>query len=219
ADLRVNLLISIRDDAYTKLDCFKDEIANLFEDSIRIPPLSRVEARAAISGPIERYNRFYAAGRRRIFIEPELIEAALDQVETDKVSFDETGGGTARVTAATPEDVGIETPFMQLVMKRLWEEEVASGSDTLRLSTLERLAEGELNGAQSIAREHLLSAMNVLTDNERDIAFRIFYRLVTPSRAKIACTNDDLAESEGLDQAQLASVLERLLSGSNRILR
>jgi tetratricopeptide (TPR) repeat protein len=219
-DLRVNFLISIRDDAYTKLDCFKDEISNLFDDSIRIPPLQRDEARAAINGPLERYNSFYAAGRKRIFIEPELIEAVLEQVETDKVSLaDAGGGGGARTKAAGSHDAGIETPFLQLVMKRLWEEEMASGSNTLRLSTLNHLAKGRMNGAQSIAREHLLSAMNALTEDEKDVASRIFYRLVTPSRKKIACTNYDLAESEGLDQVQLAPVLEKLLAGSNRILR
>src|SRR5262249_44113887 len=57
ADLRVNFLISIRDDAVAKLDCFKGRIPKLFSNYLRVEHLRRDAAISAIRGPLEEYNR------------------------------------------------------------------------------------------------------------------------------------------------------------------
>ncbi len=52
-----NLLIGIRDDSLALLDTFQRPIPNLLGNRLRLDRLDRAEARAAIVGPLERYNQ------------------------------------------------------------------------------------------------------------------------------------------------------------------
>src|ERR687883_515761 len=106
----------------------------------------------------------------------------------------------------------IETPYLQLVMQRLWEEERADGSRTLRLATLERLG-----GAERIVAEHLERALGTLGPDERDEAARVFNHLVTPSGTKIAHGPDDLAKYAAAPQEEVREVVEGLTRA--RVLR
>jgi WD40 repeat protein len=110
-------------------------------------------------------------------------------------------------------DERVETPYLQLVMTRLWAEEMAAGSGALRLATLTRLG-----GAQRIVRTHLDDAMGSLPAEEQEIAARVFHHLVTPSGTKIAHTAADLSAYAQVPEASLDRVLEEL-SGRARILR
>lgn len=211
SDLNVHFLISMRDDGLAKLDRFQGRIPTLFDNRLGIAHLDRSAARAAIEQPIEQFNRLYAAGRQRVSIEPELVEAVLDQVKTGAVTVGEAGRGLIKGQAA---EAQIETPYLQLVMNRLWEEDVRAGSHTLRLKTLETLG-----GAQRIVRTHLDAAMKALPRNDQDVAARVFHYLVTPSGAKIAHTIPDLATYAELPQEKLRPVMERLSGADIRILR
>jgi WD40 repeat protein len=211
SDLNVHFLISIRDDALAKLDRFQGQIPTLFENRLSIDHLDQTAARAAIENPIQQYNRLYAAGRQRISIEPELVEAILDQVKTGQVVVGEAGRGVIKGQAAVAQ---IETPYLQLVMNRLWEEDVSASSYSLRLKTLETLG-----GAQRIVRTHLDAAMKALPQNEQDVAARVFHYLVTPSGTKIAHTIPDLAGYSELPREHLLPVMEKLSGGDIRILR
>src|SRR6185503_6127600 len=51
-NLHVNVLLSIRDDAWSKLDRFEGRIPRLFANYIRVEHLSRAAAREAIERPI-----------------------------------------------------------------------------------------------------------------------------------------------------------------------
>lgn len=210
-DLNVNFLISIRDDGLAKLDRFQGRIPTLFDNRLGIDHLDRSAARAAIEQPIEQFNRLYAAGRQRVGIEPELVEAILDQVKTGEVTVGEAGRGVIKGQVG---ETRIETPYLQLVMNRLWEEDVGASSHTLRLKTLENLG-----GAQRIVRTHLDAAMKTLPRNEQDIAAQIFHYLVTPSGAKIAHTIPDLASYSELSKEKLVPVMERLSGSDIRVLR
>ena len=76
----------------------------------------------------------------------------------------------------------IETPYLQLVMTRLWDEEMRAGSSTFcGWRRCDRLG-----GAERIVRTHLDKTMSALPPNEQDIAARVFHYLVTPSGTKIA---------------------------------
>jgi hypothetical protein len=209
--LNVNFLISIRDDGLAKLDRFQGRIPTLFDNRLGIDHLDRNAARDAITQPIEQFNRLYAAGRQRVSIEPELVEAVLDQVKTGQVMVGEAGRGVIKRDAAREQ---IETPYLQLVMNRLWDEEVRAGSHALRLKTLEKMG-----GAQRIVRTHLDAAMKALTRTDQDIAARVFHYLVTPSGAKIAHTIPDLATYSDLPSAKLLPVMEKLSGSDIRILR
>jgi Tol biopolymer transport system component len=150
---------------------------------------------------------------RAISIEPALVEAILNDPNllAGKLVLGEAGRGVVRGGLAPTQ---IETPYLQLVMTRLWDEEVRAGSRVLRLETLNRLG-----GAERIVRTHLDAAMSALPPSEQDTAARVFYHLVTPSGTKIAHTVPDLAEYARLPQAELTPVLDKLSSAAIRVLR
>jgi WD40 repeat protein len=106
----------------------------------------------------------------------------------------------------------VETPFLQLVMERLWSEEVTAHGSVLRLTTLEKLG-----GAQAIVHAHLGLAISQLDDDARALAASVFARLVTPSGSKIAYLPSDLAALEKVPLEQLTALLPRLADA--RILR
>jgi WD40 repeat protein/tetratricopeptide (TPR) repeat protein len=210
-DLRVSFLISIREDALAKLDRFKGRIPNLFDNYLRIEHLDREAARAAIEEPIQQYNRLRAADGQQVSIEQQLVEAVLEQVEPGQILPGDAGRGIVKGQATKAQ---IETPYLQLVMTRLWDEEMRHGSHILRLDTLDRLGR-----AKRIVETHLDEVMSTLPAEEQDIAARVFHYLVTPSGTKIAHTISDLAKYAELPGAQLTHVLEELCGGGDRILR
>ncbi|MFZ2614840.1 MAG: WD40 repeat domain-containing protein [Anaerolineae bacterium] len=209
-DLRVNFLIAIREDALARLDRFKGRIPRLFENYLRIQHLDVAAARDAIEQPLLTYNRLMAPVQP-VTIEPALVDEVLAQVQTNQVFVGESGRGAVSGAGGPAR---VETPYLQLVMSRLWAEEVQAGESVLRLATLQRLG-----GAERIVRTHLDTVISTLTPAEQDHAARIFHHLVTPSGTKIAHSVPDLAEYSGLTPAQLEPVLEKLSSSSMRILR
>jgi WD40 repeat protein len=208
-NLRVHFVLSLREDAWAKLDRFQGRIPRLFSNYVRIEHLSRKTARAAVEGPVAEWNRRLPPGERPIAVEPALVEAVIDQVRTGSVAIGVAG---AAVTGGSADE--IETPYLQLVLLRLWEAEVAEGSSVLRLSTLERLG-----GAERIVRTHLDSAMARLSPEQQKTAAPVFRYLVTPSGTKIAHRPSDLAEYTGLPEAEVAPVLVALSGADVRILR
>jgi WD40 repeat protein len=208
--LQANVLISIREDAYAKLDRFKGRIPFLYDNYLRVDHLDRDAARAAIEGPIEQWNRLVETAADHMEIEPELVDGVLDAVQTGSVVLGQSGRGT--VEQSTSGQTRIETPFLQLVLERLWDEELGAGSHLLRLRTLEHLG-----GAERIVRTHLDKAMDELSAEDEDVAARVFRQLVTPSGTKIAHLPSDLAALENVESAQLGRVLETLAAA--RILR
>lgn len=213
-DLRAKFLISIREDALAQLDLFKGRIPNLFHNHLRIEHLRRKAAIRAIEGPVDVFNRLYLKDeKRKIVVEPGLTEEVLNQVETGNIHVGDLGRGKV---AEQPGDRLIETPYLQIVMTRLWDEEMRAGSRVLRVKTLKKT----LGGAQRIVETHLKEVMaGKLTPRERDVAAQVFYYLVTPSGSKIALTLDDLKKYTGLPLDRIKGTLEKLSTGDVRILR
>jgi WD40 repeat protein len=205
--LRAYFLLCLREDALAELDRFKSRVPALFANSLRLEHLDRPSARQAIVGPVDQFNRLSQDGR--VEIEPALVDAVLDQVATGKVELGYAGRGTVR---KEEQEDRVETPFLSLVMERLWEAEQAGGSNVLRLRTLE-----ELGGAEQIVRDHLEEALESLPAESQEVAAEVFNHLVTPSGTKIAHGVADLAGYAGVEQAALAPVLQAL--ASERILR
>src|SRR5262249_41425615 len=54
--LRANVILSLRDDALSRLDVFKASIPNVFANYLRLDALDHAAATAAIVGPIRRWN-------------------------------------------------------------------------------------------------------------------------------------------------------------------
>jgi WD40 repeat protein len=206
--LRVRVLLSIREDALARLDRFRGRIPGLFGNSLRLDHLGRRAARGAIVGPVERYNAL-ARDDQRVAVEDAFIDAVLEQTTAGSIRFDEAGRG---VGLDERDETRIEAPYLQLVLERVWEEEIGSGSRTLRLATLE-----SLGGTTAIVRSHLRRAVEALPAHEQDVAAGIFRYLITPSGTKVAHETGDLAEYAGVDPVRLEGVLAAL--GRERILR
>ena len=207
-DLRVNFLLAIREDALAKLDAFKGRIPSVLGNYLRLDHLDAPAARAAIVEPVSEYNRL-VGDADRIEIEPELVDAVLEQVLAGKVSVGQAGRGAVEGGNGA---VRIEAPYLQLVMQRLWDEEQSAGSPRLRLETLQHLG-----GAEQIVNDHVDDALAKLTRPEQDIAARMLDHLVTPSGMKIAHGVGDLAKYAGTAEKELQPVLTKL--GDERILR
>ena len=202
--LRANFLLGLREDALAKLDAFKGRIPNLFANYLRLDHLDRDGARAAILGPVERWNELSG---ERVRVEPELVKAVLDQVAAGKVDVGRAGRGGIEA-----DEERIEAPYLQLVLERLWEAERERGSDVLQLATLR-----ELGGAEAIVRAHLERALGGLEPSQQNVAATIFGHLVTPSGSKIAHRPGDLAQYAAVREADVLPVLEAL--GRERIVR
>jgi hypothetical protein len=213
-DLRVSFLVSLREDALAQLDRFKGRIPNLFDNYLRIRHLDREAGHEAIEKPLDRFNEL-RGDAEPVSSEPALVEEVLDQVQSGRVLLGEAGqGGIGGLAAAGAGGEEIETPYLQLVMTRLWEKEMRAGSRVLRLSTLR-----ELGGAERIVRTHLDQVMDALSPQEQETAVRIFRHLVTPGGTKIALTASDLAYFTELPEPALEEVLRTLSRGDGRILR
>jgi hypothetical protein len=209
-DVRVNFLVSLREDALAKLDAFQGEIPKLFDNYLRIEHLDTDAARSAIIEPVARWNGL-APDEDGVVVEDELVEAVVEELQTGRVHV---GGGLGETLDATSAAPRIETPYLQLVMTRLWDEERRSGSRALRRATLERLG-----GAERIVATHLDEVLSVLSPEERHLAANVFHYLVTPSGTKIAHSPADLAAYVDVPEPELRPVLQRLADGDVRILR
>ncbi|HEY3206113.1 MAG TPA: hypothetical protein VGJ58_04095 [Gaiellaceae bacterium] len=206
--LRANFLLGVREDALAQLDAFKSRIPNLFAHRLRLNRLDRRAGEAAIRGPIARYNASRPP-EQQVELEPELVDTVLSQVAAGRVDLGRSGRG---VVDDEPDADRIEAPYLQLVLERLWEVELARRSRRLRVATLD-----ELGGAARIVEDHLERAMSELSPDEKDAAAAMYNHLVTPSGTKIAHRAGDLAGYAAVDEAAASRVLGRLVQ--ERIVR
>jgi WD40 repeat protein len=210
-NLRVNFLISIREDMYAGLgDLFRGRIAHVYGNFLHLDYLDEDGAREAVVRPIELLRR----SRPEVGIEPSLVDAVLEGVRLRRDRERTNGHAGADHAEAGAGPVQIETAYLQLVMRSLWDEEVAAGSPVLRLETLERLG-----GTQEIIEGHLHGALQELSPAEQDAAAAAFRFLVTRAGTKIAWTMKDLSEVADVTERELDPVLRRLASPKLKVLR
>jgi hypothetical protein len=203
-DIDAHVMLSLREDGLSKLDRFQGRIPNLLSNMLRLDHLDRQAAERAIRKPLERYNETPTPGSHSIEIENALVEALLADRDLmrPKVRGEQSPGA----------DEKFETPLLQLVLTRMWDEERQAGSNLLRLTTLQ-----QLGGAKDIVDRHLAEVMKGLTRAERYTAAKMFLFLVTSDGSKTAYTVSALANSTALAQEKVQRVLTRLTEG--RIMR
>jgi hypothetical protein len=211
ADLPVSFVLSLRDDALSRLDRFQRLVPNLLANTLRVEALDAEQAAEAIRRPLETYNRL--APEERTFdgafsIEDDLVSAVLEQVRRGEVRLGDAGRGRARGAGGA----SVEAPYLQLVMMKVWASETASGSRVLRASTLKRLG-----GAQRIVQSHLDGVMRTLSWRQRRLSARLFEQLVTPGGNKIAHTASDLARFANAGDDEVERLLGTLSSSASRI--
>ena len=121
--LRVNVLLSLREDTLARLDRLKGPIPNLFANVLRLDRLDRAAGRAAIVRPLERWGELEG---EEVDAEDVLVERVLDGVGAGRIELGPGGLGAVEPNGAPR---GIEAPYLQLVMQRLWDVERGVGFD------------------------------------------------------------------------------------------
>jgi tetratricopeptide (TPR) repeat protein len=223
SDLRVNFLLSLREDWYAKLDQFKKTIPKLFDNNLRVELLDREAAREAIEKPVNIYNEMRAEGQPLVTIEGGFSERVLEQLArlADKNLLSEAGQGTASqdLAATDPAKTRIQTPYLQLVMTRLWREAFEQNSmhPVLHPRMLDAGEKGT-DRAEEIIQSHLNEVMGRFGEREQKMAANIFYHLVTPSGTKVAQKLMDLAAFAKASEAELAPLLSKLSEKESGIL-
>src|SRR5215510_9157260 len=135
--LSINIILAMREEELSKLDRFRPRIPTLLSNLLRLDHLDRTEATNAIRKPLAVYNTKHA---EQMFIEDPLVDEIINQVRPRP--FAESDDGQP-VTSSGAQHVQyeskIETPFLQLVLVRLWNVERAQGSASLRLNPFQGL--------------------------------------------------------------------------------
>ncbi len=212
-NLRVNFLISIREDSLAQLDRFKGRIPSLFDNRLRVEHLNKKSAYEAIEKPVTKYYNRIVPTDQSVSVEPALVEEVLQQIIQSQEDLRGGNGRGGLDKHRTQLEKRIEAPYLQLVMTRLWEEEKNAGSRSLRPETLNE----KLGGVKKIVKGHLNEAMRSLSESEKDIVASIFQYLVTPSGTKITYPALELAKPTGVNERQIAILLEKL--AEQRIVR
>ncbi|MDJ0601727.1 MAG: hypothetical protein QNJ37_23140 [Crocosphaera sp.] len=158
-NLRVNFLISIRSDSLANLDRFKGGIPSLFDNLLRVEHLDEESAYKAIEQPVTEYYNKLVPPELSVEVEPKLIEEVLKQIGQSQYDLKSGNGKGGLDKLNNKSHSRIEAPYLQLVMTRLWQEEMKLGSRFLRLETLT-----ELGGLRKIFREHLYQVIEELSD-------------------------------------------------------
>ncbi len=201
-EIQASVLLIIREDNLSKIDQFRTRIPNLLGNTLQISNLDSTAAERAIKEPLKVFNdESYLS--YPIDIQEELVAEIINQVQSGAVQISEVSG--AGGIDEVKKKKKIETPFLQLVLMKLWETEIDQGSSVLRLSTLINLG-----GAQEIVRSHLKDTMESLKLEEKEVCAELFDRFVTPSGTKIACTKNDLRKWSGSLSNHLDSTLNTL---------
>src|SRR5262249_15069486 len=205
-DIDANFLVALREDGLSKLDRFRARIPNLLANMLRLRHLDTAAAEEAIRKPLKAYNDRLSMSAEPVIIEDQLVSAILadKNMRTGEALFSELVG--IGQTKTEEEIAQIETPLLQLVMTRLWDEEMERRSHVLRLGTLEK----DLGGVKQIARTHLDGMMAKLSDSERETSAAMFRFLVTPKGAKIAHATEDLISFADSPPEQVKPVLKKL---------
>jgi WD40 repeat protein len=199
-DRGVRVLLSLREDQLALLERLKPALPDVFANQLRVDHLDLGSARNAIEDPLTKWNETHGSEYK---IDPDLTNDLLAELRPERM-----GGGSV----ASASESRVQAPWLQIVMTKLWGEEVQAGSSVLRIETLQRL-----QGVVRIAERHLDDQMGELSLPERVAAAIMFPRLVTPSGSKVLYPEADLIRRVWLFQPRAKAVLQRL-SGEGRIL-
>ena len=192
-------------------------MAAVLRSYIQLQHLKPAAAIDAVEGPLEAYNRF-RPGAEPVYLESGLAEDVVKRLQSESVDADlaapeatsQPGGGVDDVQI----DISVQAPYLQLVMQRLWEEEVGRGSNTLSRASLRRMG-----SVSQIVGDHIDRSLARLNRSDREIVARIFQYLVTPSGSMQALGVGTLAFYTELPDNRIASVVERLCRPEMRMLR
>ncbi|MGA9995007.1 MAG: hypothetical protein WBP93_06320 [Pyrinomonadaceae bacterium] len=199
-EANVNFMISMREEELSKLDRFRARVPVLLANLLRLKHLDDEAVGRAIREPLRVYSEKYPAAS--MDIENPLVTRIINDLK----GIEPVQQKTAAPAVATDSERRIEMPYLQLVMTRLWNEEVKAGSHSMKISTLEKIG-----GTQKIVRTYLSEVMSNLPYVQRVMASRLLSHLVTPSGTKIALSAGDLANYADVPRKRIKMRVEPLL--------
>lgn len=103
----------------------------------------------------------------------------------------------------------VQTPYLQLVMTRWWEQEIRAGSQLMRMSTLK----DDLGGVRQVVDNYLAATISGLSRHEQEAAAVMFEFMVTSTGRKLALFTSELAEHvkwSGIKRTTVQNVLKKL---------
>lgn len=196
-DLDAHVLISIREDALYELDRLRGRLPCILADPMRLDYIDEKSAEQAIREPLRVYRDHCGEAAGPVAIEDALVAELL-----------------ARARRAV-DPTQYETPYLQLVLERLWNEEQRLDSALLRLETYARL-----NGWEGIATSHVRHTLETaLGEDDREMCAALFDRMVTPSGMKITLAAEDLAVMVNAAPDRVEAVMTTLGHPDSRIIR
>jgi hypothetical protein len=210
-DLQSKLLIGIREDSLSALDNrLGIRIPGLLLNMLQVEHLDAEAAREAVEKPLDAFRQQTGL---QYSIEPQLVDEILQNAQSSAPVSGSAGVGQAKGAASTNQ---IETVYLQLVLRRLWNEKETQTWHQMRLETLRKIG-----GADKIVENHVSDVMKSLpSTSDRNIAARLFPHLVTPSGRKVAQETKDLIDWGRAPADKVAAVLQHLSASSDtRILR
>lgn len=217
--LRAGFMISMREDSLAKLDVFKSRIPFLFDNCLRLGPLTAEGARDAITKPLEVFNENNGFRDGAAWsVADTLVNETIEEVRDGKVRLGDVPVGDAPILEqkARSKGAAVDAACLQMVMSRLWTVESAQGSTTLRSTTFDQLGR-----SKGIISRHLDTILNdsEFSAADRKLTAEISRHLVTSSNSKVAHSSQALAELTGMDRTKIQAVLDKLASPSARVLR
>jgi hypothetical protein len=186
-DVPVKIVFSLREDWLASMSEIESRIPEVFRSKMRLQPLSRAQAREAITKPVAQLEMRY---------EPQLVERLLDDLADEK-PFE----GAANESAA------VMPPHLQLVCDALFDRARADGRDTIGMADYEFMG-----GARDILARYIDDALQEHPSEERDVAKRVLVSLVTSQDTKNAADQNAIAAEVGVEQEVVERVLVRLVS-------
>lgn len=196
---RVHVLISVQEESLARLDFLENHVLDWFARALRLEHLTASSMEQAIVRPLQAWNEMRGLASEESYeAEGALVAALLEQSGND----------------GEP----IATAYLQLVLRRLWDEETKMRSRVLRKSTLDTLG-----GIATIVANHVGTALSRLSEGERLRAARILRKLVTPAGSRESLSVEELDDPEAAQTFRLladSSVrIVRPVSGTGRTMR
>jgi formylglycine-generating enzyme required for sulfatase activity len=210
-DVSAHLIIGLRDDALFQLDQLRAFVPSILDTMIELRALSDAGIEDAIRGPIRLYNRNYRQDQAPVMIEDALVTTLIQQLKE----------GDTHIAKSRSAGGGVELPYLQLALIKLWQAEGGSAATVLHETTLTDKA--KLGGVGRIVRDHVNGVMAHLKPDEQALCAKMFDRLVTPLGSKVAFPTAALAMPEvvgpNVKPEQVETVLNKLTPTEARILK
>lgn len=184
-DVPVKIVFGLREDWLAAVSEIEERIPEVYRTKMRLFPLSRDQARRAITSPVAQLEMSY---------DPALVEQLLDDLVDDPV---DGLMGRERATVMPPQ--------LQLVCDALFEHACADGRQHITMADYEAIGQ-----AQGILSRYIEAELQQYPGDERELAKRILMALVTSQATNAVTDLPSLIADVGAEEEVVEHILSRL---------